>query len=68
MIWGEGYHEKEARLREWHLWFAWFPVRLECGRLAWFEYVYCKAFSFKMMDGALVPSRWLFISRGDYDG
>ena len=35
MIWGKTYQEA----KDWHRWWAWCPVRLECGRYAWFTTV-----------------------------
>jgi len=31
--------EKESRLRKWHRWFAWKPVRINDRQIAWFEIV-----------------------------
>ena len=31
---------REIRSMEWRSWFAWRPVKLACGRTAWFEFVY----------------------------
>jgi len=44
MIWGLTKAEKRARqmaersrIEEWHKWFAWIPVRLLDGRVAWIQ-------------------------------
>lgn len=40
MIWGSTYaekHERRLRFWKWHPWYAWYPVRLVCGRWAWLE-------------------------------
>lgn len=39
MIWGETWEHRNERCREWHSWFAWRPVGLIDGRLAWLEVV-----------------------------
>lgn len=40
MIWGKTYSEKiKARTRKNLAWFAWRPVRLHSGRMAWLQKV-----------------------------
>ena len=39
MICGRPANEKWERLSQWHLWFAWRPVRLDDGRWAWLEWL-----------------------------
>lgn len=36
---GETLGEKIAREKEWHLWFAWYPVRVGPHDCRWLEYV-----------------------------
>lgn len=24
-------------LKKWHIWYAWYPVQLRCGRVVWLE-------------------------------
>lgn len=36
----------EGRAGPWHGWFAWHPVRLECGCLAWLRSVQRRRFKF----------------------
>lgn len=36
---GETAEEKEARVTDWHRWFAWYPVRVASGDCRWLEYV-----------------------------
>jgi hypothetical protein len=36
--------ESIARMKAWSRWFAWHPVRLEDGRMAWLEVVERQAF------------------------
>lgn len=36
---GETFEEKQARLSEWHRWFAWHPVHLTGRDWRWLEYV-----------------------------
>lgn len=47
MIWGEttqAYMDRHAaeraKRREWHLWFAWRPVKLDTGQKVWLETVW----------------------------
>lgn len=43
MIWGETKAERNERMFEtWTKWFAWVPVELEDGRMAWLQTVYRK--------------------------
>ncbi len=51
MNWGKTNHEREmkaAKKAEWHRWFAWHPVRLQCGVMVWLavveRYVSCEDF------------------------
>jgi hypothetical protein len=42
MIWSNRYKDtitRRQQLESWHPWYAWYPVRLDDGRLAWFEWV-----------------------------
>ena len=32
--------EKQDRLRQWHLWFAWLPMRLSESKVVWLQNVY----------------------------
>lgn len=36
---GETPTDKKNRLGQWHLWFAWHPVRVEQGYVVWLETV-----------------------------
>jgi hypothetical protein len=36
---GETREEKDARLQEWHRWFAWYPVYVGPHDYRWMEYV-----------------------------
>lgn len=36
---GETIEERSKRLEEWHLWFAWYPVRVGPHDCRWLEYV-----------------------------
>ena len=36
---GETWDEKEKRLKDWHLWFAWRPVRVGSHDCRWWEWV-----------------------------
>jgi hypothetical protein len=41
MIWGTTWDQKTARETGGFRWFAWRPVFLEDGRMAWLETVHC---------------------------
>lgn len=36
---GPSSEERDRRKQEWHLWFAWRPVRVASGECRWLEYV-----------------------------
>lgn len=36
---GPSYSVRMARLRQWHTWFAWYPVRVEEGDCRWLEFI-----------------------------
>ena len=36
---GETYQEQEARLTQWHRWFAWYPVHVGPHDCRWLEFV-----------------------------
>ena len=36
---GETHEEKKARLREWHRWFAWYPIEITEHDCRWLEWV-----------------------------
>lgn len=31
--------KRSTDILDWHCWFAWYPVRLEDGQVAWLEFV-----------------------------
>lgn len=39
-------NEFEARMSEWHNWFAWYPVRISDTELVWLQIVKRKAIEF----------------------
>jgi hypothetical protein len=39
MIFGETVGARKQRVCRWHHWFAWYPVKLLDGRVAWLETV-----------------------------
>jgi hypothetical protein len=42
MVYGKSNAQREEAVRvrkNWHLWFAWRPVRLDTGRMVWLEKV-----------------------------
>lgn len=39
---GPTWQERRDAKQEWHLWFAWRPVRIASGDCRWLEYVWCK--------------------------
>ena len=39
MIFGRPAKTRWGHLSQWHLWFAWRPVRLADGRFAWLEWI-----------------------------
>ena len=34
---GETAEQENARLNDWHKWFAWYPVQLKSGQWVWWE-------------------------------
>ena len=36
---GKTFQERRNRLRQWHKWFAWYPVKVEDHDCRWFEFV-----------------------------
>jgi hypothetical protein len=36
---GPTYYEKQVAKKEWHLWYAWYPVRLPDNTCRWLEYI-----------------------------
>ncbi len=54
MKFGKSNIEKE-REKRWHLWFAWYPVRLADGRWAWLETLERK------LEAGMNGEQWLYI-------
>jgi len=50
-------HKKFTRRREWHRWFAWYPVRIDNDELRWLE-VLERIGTYYKMDCAEVSSWW----------
>ena len=44
MLFGETYAAKHARLTKWRTWFAWRPVQLPDGRMAWLQPVWRRSY------------------------
>jgi len=42
---GETFEEKRERLRAWHRWFAWYPIKVADHDCRWLEFVERKRFS-----------------------
>ena len=54
MIFGRTQQEKDAAYNAlfiWHRWFAWHPVPLNCGRVAWLEWCQRKKLPKNYSDG-----------------
>ena len=48
---GEWYDARLRRQRDWHLWFAWRPVRIEDSMCVWWEYIERRNDGPSCMDG-----------------
>ena len=42
MRWGETYHDRNVRLKQWHKKFALLPTKMDCGRWVWLEKYQCR--------------------------
>lgn len=64
MIWGETTAAFNLRITAWHPWFAWHPIQLEDGRMAWLCQVERQWRVDECANWAGDSSRWVYRAHG----
>ncbi len=60
-------YQRVEELRNWHWWFAWYPVELESGRWAWLQSVLTRAYSLENDRGRVEWAAWEYTTEKDLE-